>query len=194
MAILEPVAAAARRAAIASWIKQFRDGVITAPVLEIGLSPLIDDAERVRQLRQLEQLRARTAPEIIPLPEEDPLMASLRQETVRAHLDMFARRLIHVDELYAYLLADGLAEPLARSTALSQALKRIEAPPFDSPWFTRDRLRPVLDQAIEGYTLMLEQGDISLGEYKGHLAAVGVDPALVTYLADTQAVRQFARS
>ena len=194
MAILEPVAAAARRAAIASWIKRFRDGDIEAPMLEIGLSPLIDNIERVRLMRQVEESRARAAPDIIPLPEEDPLMAALRQETVRAHLDLFARRLLGIDELYAYLLADGLAEPLARSTALSQALKRIQSPPFDSPYFQRDRLRPLLDEAIEGYTLMLEQGELSLGEYQANLLAVGVDPAIVTYLADTQEVRQFAQT
>ncbi|MCK4298972.1 MAG: hypothetical protein KAX80_05535, partial [Planctomycetes bacterium] len=181
-------------AAIASWIKRFRDGDIEAPMLEIGLSPLIDNIERVRLMRQVEESRARAAPDIIPLPEEDPLMAALRQETVRAHLDLFARRLLGIDELYAYLLADGLAEPLARSTALSQALKRIASPPFDSPYFQRDRLRPLLDEAIEGYTLMLEQGELSLGEYQANLLAVGVDPAIVTYLADTQEVRQFAQT
>lgn len=193
MAILEPVAAAARRAAIASWIQRFRDGEIEAPMLEIGLSPLIDDLGRVRLMRQVEEIRARTAPDIIPLPEEEPLMAALRQDTVRAHLEMFATRLLGIDELYAYLLADGLAEPLARSTALSQALKRIESPPFDSPYFQRDRLRPLLDEAIASYTLMLEQGQVSLGEYQANLLAVGVDPAVVIYLADTQEVRAFAR-
>ncbi len=193
MAILEPVAAAARRAAIASWIQRFRDGEIEAPMLEIGLSPLIENRERVRQLRQLEELRARTVPDIIPLPEEDPRMAALRQETVRAHLDLFARRLLGIDELYAYLLADGLAEPLARSTALSHSLKRIEAPPFDSPYFQKDRLRPLLEELMASYSLMLEQGEISRGEYRANLAAVGVDPAVVTYLADTQEARAFVR-
>jgi len=194
MPIEDPVAAASRRAAVAAAIQQFREGEITAPVLELLLANLIPVPGLVAQVRQIEELRAAPVAGILPLPEENPAMAAVREETVRGHIDMFRQRLIPLQELYAYLLADGLAEPLARSTALSQALKRIETPPLDAPYFQRDRLRALLDEAIASYSRMFELGEISLPEYQAYLAGVGVDPTVVTYLGDTQEVRHFLES
>ena len=131
MAIEDPVAAAARRAAIAAAVRRFREGQITAPELELTLANLVPVAGLAAQIRQIEELRAAPTPGIIPLPEEHPAMAAVRQETVRAHIGMFRRREISLQELYVYLLADGLPEALARSTALTQALKRIDTPPLD---------------------------------------------------------------
>lgn len=131
MPVEDPVAAASRRADIADAVQRFREGQISAPELELTLAGLIPVPGLAVQIRQVEELRAAPTPGIIPLPEEHPAMAAVREETVRAHIDMFRRREIPVQELYVYLLADGLPEALARSTALSQALKRIDTPPLD---------------------------------------------------------------
>ena len=189
----DPVVAASRRASIASWIKQFRDGDISIEEMELGLSPLIDDRERLLQIRQLEELRARPAPEIIPPYEEDPLLAQVREETVRGHLEMFRKRQIALAELYAYLVADGLAEALARATALTQAFKRLKAPALDSPYFQQDRLRDAIDEHIDAYTRQVERRQITIDEYRAYLLAAGVDPDVVQYLVDTQEVRAFLR-
>ena len=109
MPVEDPAAAEIRRAAIVYHVQRFREGRITAAELDLGLFNLLPG----------------------PLPQEHPAMAAVRQEVVRAHIDMFRRRLIPLQELYTYLLADGLPEPLARSTALGQALKRIDTPPLD---------------------------------------------------------------
>jgi len=160
-------------------------------MLELGLAALIVDPDLVRLIRQIEELRAVPAPDILPPWEEEPLVAAVRQETVRGHIEMFRKRLIDIDELYAYLLADGLAEPLARATALTQALKRIKTPPLESPYFQKDRLRALIDEAIGSYTRMLELGQITMEEFEAYLAGAGVDPDVITYLGDTQEVRQF---
>ncbi len=162
--------------------------------MELGLSPLIADAARLKQLRQLEQLRAMPAPAIIPPAQEDPLLAQLRQETVRGHLEMFAKRTIGLGELYGYLVADGLAEPLARATALTAAFKRLKAPPVDSPYFTQDALRPAIDEAIAGYTRLVASGEMSLEEMRLALLAAGVDPVVAAYLVDGAEVRLFIQA
>jgi len=131
MPIEEPIAAATRRAGIAAAVRRFRAGEITAPVLELLLASLIPAPELAVHIRQIEELRAAPVPGITPLPQEHPAMAAVRQETVRAHIDMFRHRLIPLQELYTYLLADGLPEAVARATALTQALKRTETPPLD---------------------------------------------------------------
>ena len=190
----DPIVAASRRAAIASWIAKYRAGEITADVMEMGLSPLIADRERLLQIRHLEELRAPQPAEIIPPYEEDPLMAAVREESVRGHLAMFSKRLISLGELYSYLVADGLAEALARATALTQAYKRIKPASPDVAYFQQDQLREAIDAAISGYTLMLEKGQITLEEFRVDLLAAGVDPDVVVYLCDTQEVRAFLRS
>ncbi len=189
----DPTVAASRRASIASWIQQYRDGTISADVLELGLTPLINNPELVKQIRKLEELRAPISPDIVPVYEEDPSLAAARQEYVRAHLEMFSKRLITLQELYGYLLVDGLAEALARATALTQAMKRVKAPPVDSPYFLRDRMRSALDDAIDAYTMMVQRAEITIDEYRINLVAAGVDPDLAAYLADTEEVRQFLR-
>jgi len=187
----DPLVRKSRVAAIASWVSQFREGKITVEVMELGLANLILDPDIVVLIRQIEELRAVPAPDILPPWEEEPLVAAVRQEAVRGHIEMFRKRLIDIDELYAYLLADGLAEPLARATALTQALKRIKTPPLESPYFAKDRLRELIDEAIASYTRMLELGQITLDEFEAYLAATGVDPDVITYLGDTQEVRRF---
>jgi len=189
----DPLIRKSRVAAIASWVSQFREAKITVEVMELGLAALILDPEIVKLIRQIEELRAVPAPDILPPWEEDPLVAAIRQEAVRGHIEMFRKRLIGIDELYAYLLADGLAEPLARATALTQALKRIKTPPLESPYFQKDRLRDLIDEAITSYTRMLELGQITMDEFEAYLAGVGVDPDVITYLGDTQEVHQFIR-
>jgi len=187
----DPIAAASRRSAIASWVKRFREGTVSAAELELGLISLIPDPTLVEQIRQIEELRARPAPDIIPPWEEDPSVAAIRQETVRGHLEMFRKRLINVGELYTYLVTDGLVAALARSTAITQALKRIKTPPLESPYFQKDRLREVIDTAVEAYTRMLDEGEISPIEYELSGQRVGVDEDLTIYIADTQALRRF---
>jgi len=190
----DPIVASSRRAAIASWVTQYREGKITADVMELGLSPLVADAQRVKQIRQLEELRAVPAPAIVPPWEEDPLLAQVREESVRGHLEMFRKRQISLGELYSYLVADGLAEALARATCLTQAFKRISTPPVEAPYFQQDQLRAAIDDAIAGYTRMLEQRQITLPEFLAYLLAAGVDPDVAQYLTDTQEVRAFLRT
>ncbi len=188
----DPLVQRVRLEAISFWIKQFRDGLITADMLELGLANLIVDPEIVRLMRDIEEQRARRAAEILPLYEEDPLMAKVREETIRGHIEMFRKRLIGLDELYLYLVQDGLAQLLAQATVLTQALKRVKSLPADSPYFVRDAVREVIDEAIETYSDMVMRGEISLEEVRANLAGVGVDPDLVTYLVDTLEVRLFA--
>jgi len=189
----DPVAAASRRAAIASWVQQYRDGKIDPQMLELGLAPLITDPALRKQVVQLESLRARPAPAIIGPAEEDPLIAQVREQTVRAHLEMFAKRVLSLQELYVYLIGDGLAEALARATALTQALKRVKVPGPDSLYFRRDQLQPLLDEAIASYTDMADRGEISLEQMRANLLAAGIDPLVAAYLVDTEEVRLFLR-
>lgn len=188
----DPMVRKVRLEAISFWIKQFRDGLITADMLELGLANLVVDPEILKLIRQIEEQRASRAAEILPLYEEDPLMAKVREETVRGHLEMFRKRLIGLDELYLYLVQDGLAQLLAQATVLTQALKRVKSLPADSPYFVRDAVREVIDEAIETYSDMVMRGEISLEEVRANLAGVGVDPDLVAYLVDTLEVRLFA--
>ena len=190
----DPLVASARRASIASWVKRFRDGEIDFGLLEMGLTPLIPDPTIVSQIVQLEQLRAPLPPEIIPPYEEPPELADLRQEYVRGHIEMFRKRLISVGQLYTYLLADGLSSDLAQATAVTQALKRVKVPPLESPYFRSDTLRALQDEAIGSYDRMYELGQISLEQYEAYLAGVGVDPAVITYLGDTQSLNRFLQT
>ncbi len=187
----DPVLAKSRRDAIATWVKQFREGQVTAAVMEMGLANLIPDPALVTQIRQLEELRARPVPDILPPWEEDPALAALREEHVRGHIEMFRKRLVDVGQLFAMLLADGLAEALARATVITQALKRIKAPPLESPYFQRPQLQALMDEAIGSYTRMLQLGEITQEQYEAYLAGVGVDAAVITYLGDTQSLEAF---
>jgi hypothetical protein len=189
----DPVIAASRRAAIASWIDQYRKGQISADVLELGLSPLIQDAERVKQIRRLEELRAPSPPGILPEAGEDPEIAALRQEVVRGHVELFRKRVIELDELYAYLVADGLSEPMARATAITQAVKRLQVPPLDSPYFQRDLLQPAVDEAMETLSAQLERGEITREQFDAQLLGVGVDAKVVAYVGDVAELRRFMR-
>jgi len=189
----DPVVAASRRAAIASWISQFRDGKISAEVLEIGLSSLIPDPERVRQLRQIEELRAPAAAGVVPAPGEDPAMAAARQQAVQAHIGMFAKRLLSIGELYAYLVADGLSEALARSTVITQAVKRLQVPPIDSPYFQRDIWQPIADEGIRAFCSAYEAGEITRDQLEQSLLGMGIDAKVVTYLADVEELKAIMR-
>jgi len=190
----DPLIAASRRASIASWIGQYRDGKISADVLELALTNLIPDPTIVKQVRQLEELRARPTPDIIAPWEEDPVLAQIREETVRAHIEMFRKRMISVQQLYTMLIADGLVEALARSTAVTQALKRIKVPSLESPYFESSTLRMLTDQAAGSYLRMLQLGEITQAQYEQYLAGAGVDAAVVTYLGDTQSLQAFLRA
>lgn len=187
----DPVVAKARRDAITFRIEQFRDGEITAEVLELALAALIPIPDLVRQIVDIEKLRARPVPTIIPPWQEDPALAAVREETVRAHLEMFRKRLIGVDELFTYLLADGLARELARATSITQALKRIKTPPWDSPYFERGRVRDVIDEAVEAYSGMFVRGEISIAEFRANAVAAGLDPDIAIYLADQLELQRF---
>jgi len=190
----DPVIRQRHMTEIARWVSRFRAGETTAEELELGLASLLPNTELVSLTRQLEELRVCPAPDVLPPAGEEPLMATFRAEAVQAHLAMFQDRLIGLRTLYAYLVADGLAEALARETALAQAMSRVTVAPFDSPYFTKDHLQPVYDEAISGYTHMLEQGYITLAGYKTALLAVGIDVDVATGLTDTQELRQFIRT
>jgi hypothetical protein len=189
----DPVVAATRRSSIASWVDQFRKGQISADELELGLSPLIADRETVAQIRQLEELRARPAPEIIPPPEEDDYISDLRQEAVEGHLQMFRKRLIGLGQLYVYLVADGLGAELARSTTVTEGSKRIKVPNLDSPYFLQDKLQPLIQEGMTAYEELYLKGQITIDQFVAWLSGIGVDPDLVTYLADVASLKAFLK-
>lgn len=188
---VDPIVAASRRSAIASWVKLFRDGEITSDELDLRLSPLIEDAEIVRQIKALEELRARPAPEILPPVEEDPVLARIRAEKVRGHLQMFRKRLIGLGQLYTYLVADGLVRELSRATVITEANKRIKVAPLESPYYLRDQMRELIDQGLEAYEQRYIEGKITIDTYITWLTSIGVDPDLSTYLADILSLRSF---
>jgi len=188
---VDPIVAASRRSAIASWVKLFRDGEITSDELDLRLSPLIEDTEIVRQVKALEELRARPAPEIDPPIEEDPELARIRAEKVRGHLQMFRKRLIGLGQLYTYLVADGLVRELSRATVITEANKRIKVAPLESPYYLQDKMRELIDQGLEAYEQRYIEGKITIDTYMAWLTAIGVDPDLATYLADILSLRAF---
>lgn len=189
----DPLLAAAQRSAIASWVSQFRKGEINADELELALVPLIEDRDRISQLRVLEELRVRPAPEIIPATEEDPNLARIRSERVRSHLQQFRKRLIGPGLLFTYLIADGLVRALAHATVITEANKRIKVPKLESPYYLQDHLRELMDQGLERYQEWYLEGEISLEDLTSWLRSLQVDPDLVTYLGDLAELRRFLR-
>lgn len=186
-----PEVAKARRQAIASWVTAFRDGEISRDQLELYLEPLILDREIRLQVVELESLRYRPTPDLIPPPSEDPELAKIRQEYVRGHIEEFQKRLIGLEQLYAFLLADGLVEELARATVITQANKRIKVPALDSPYFLQDVIRDLVDQGLLAYEEMYMRAQITIDQYAAWLTSLTVDPDVVTYLADTLTLRRF---
>lgn len=189
----DPVVAQTRRSSIASWVDLFRKGEITADGLELRLSPLIADHESIVQIRQLEELRARPAPEIIPQPEEDTDTAEIRKTKIQGHLEAFRKRSIGLNLLQVYLVADGLSVDLARATVVTEASKRIKVPSLDSPYYLQDKILPLYEQGMEAYLDALLRGEISLDQYVAWLSSMGIDADLVTYLADTAALKAFLK-
>lgn len=189
----DPILAATRRSSIASWVDLFRKGEISADEMELGLSPLIADRETLTQIVQLEELRAKPAPDIIPPPVEDDDVSDLRQEMVQGHLEMFRKRLIGLGQLYVYLVADGLGATLARSTVITEGSKRIKVPNLDSPYFLQDQLMPLIQQGMASYKQQYLQGLITIEEFVVWLTGIGADPDLVTYLADVASLEAFLK-
>jgi hypothetical protein len=187
----DPVIASTRRSTIASWVDLFRKGQLTADELELRLSPLIADHDTLVQIRQLEELRARPAPDIIPPPTEDTAIAELRQEMVQGHLEMFRKRLIGLGQLYVYLLTDGLGQDLARSTVITEGSKRVKVPPLDSPYFLQDALQDLIQQGMVSYEAQYLRGEITINQFVAWLTGIGADPDLVTYLADVASLKAF---
>ena len=187
----DPIVAKSRRQAIASWVTAFRKGEIDAGELELYLEPLIPDRETRLQIVHLESLRYTPTPELIPPPKEDPDIARIRAERVRGHIAMFLKRLIGLEQLYSFLLGDGLVEPLARATVITQANKRIRVPPIDSPYFLKDIIQEAIDKGLLAYEEMFMKAQITIDQYTAWLTAIGVDPDVVTYLADTLTLRRF---
>ena len=186
-----PFAAQARRQAIASWVDGARKGEITFAELELYLEPLIPDRDTRVQVVSLEMLRYKPTPELIPVVSEDPWLAKIRQEQVAGHCVTFQKRLIGLEQLYHYLLADGLVEPLARSTVITQATKRIKMPGLDSPYFLSDTLQALVEQGLEAYDEMYMEGMITIDQYIAWLTTMAADPEVITYLADTLTLRRF---
>ena len=189
----DPLAAAARRASIASWVKQFRDGLIDARQLDQVLLALITNAELRKSVIDLESLRYFPAPDIQPPAEEDDLLAEARELAVAGHIKMFASRVIPLDQLYAFLLADGLTQALAKSTCISQSQRRIVPPSLDSSYFTSDVLQQLYDAGIAEYEKMYVAGSIQLDTYRLWLIEMGVDADVVAYLADGLELRRFTK-
>jgi hypothetical protein len=187
----DPILASTRRSTIASWVDLFRKGQLSADELELRLSPLIVDHDTVVQIRQLEELRARPAPEIIPPPEEDSGISQLRQEMVQGHLEQFRKRLIGLGQLYVYLVGDGLGVDLARSTVITEGSKRVKMPPLDSPYFLQDALQDLIQQGMTSYEAQYLRGEITINEFVIWLIGIGADPDLVTYLADVASLKAF---
>jgi hypothetical protein len=190
----DPLLAQSRRQSIATWIAAFRNGDITASELELGLAPYIKDRDLIVQIRQLEELRYRPTPELVPLDEEDPEMAALRAETVRGHIEQFRKRLTPLALLYTYLLADGLTPALARATVITEASKRIQPPKLDSPYYLEDVLRDLQDQGVAAYENLYLAGRITLQDYVSWLTTLQVDANVITYLADRLELRFFLGS
>jgi|GEM_PF-3759589 len=187
----DPLIAKSRRQAIASYVTAFRKGEIDADQLELYLVDLIPDVETRLQIVHLESLRYKPTPELIPLPSEDPELAKIRAERVRGHIAMFQKRLIGLEQLYTFLLADGLVGPLARATVITQANKRIKVPRLDSPYFLRDIMQELMDKGLLAYEEMFMKAQITIDQYTAWLISIGVDPDVVTYLADTLTLRKF---
>lgn len=187
----DPIIAKSERQAIASWVKAFRDEEVDSDELELGLAQLIPDAEVRLQIVQLEELRYRPTPDLIPPVKEDPIIAKIRAEKVRGHIEMFRKRLVVIEQLYLYLLADGLVEPVARATVITQATKRIRMPGIDSPYFLKDVMRDLIDQGLLAYEEMYMDKTITIDEYITWVTTLAADPDVVTYLADTLTLRRF---
>jgi hypothetical protein len=186
-----PLAAQSRRQAIATWVDAARKGEISFDQLELYLEPLIPDKNTRTQVVNLEMLRYKPTPELIPVVSEDPSLAKIRQEQVAGHCEMFQKRLIGLEQLYHYLLADGLVEPLARSTVITQATKRIKMPGLDSPYFLSDTLQALVEKGLEAYDGMYMEGTITIDQYIAWLTTMAADPEVITYLADTITLRRF---
>jgi len=187
----DPILASTRRSTIASWVTLFREGQLSADELELCLSPLIIDHDTVVQIRQLEELRARPAPDIIPPPSEDTAIAQLRQEMVQGHLEQFRKRLIGLGQLFTYLVADGLGLDLAHSTVITEGSKRVKIPPLDSPYFLQDALQDLIQQGMTSYEEQYLRGQITINQFVAWLTGIGADPDLVTYLADVASLKAF---
>jgi len=187
----DPILASTRRSTIASWVTLFREGQLSADELELRLVPLIVDHDTVVQIRQLEELRARPAPDIIPPPAEDSSISQLRQEMVQGHLEQFRKRLIGLGQLYVYLVGDGLGVDLARSTVITEGSKRVKMPPLDSPYFLQDALQDLIQQGMTSYEEQYLRGQITINQFVAWLTGIGADPDLVTYLADVASLKAF---
>jgi len=187
----DPIVAKSERQAIASWIKAFRDEEIDKDELELGLVQLIPVVDTLAQVVALEELRWRPTPELIPPVSEDPELAKIRAEAVRGHIEMFQKRLIVIEQLYAYLLADGLVEPVARDTVITQATRRLRIPRLDSPYFLKDVIRDLVDQGLLAYEDLYMREEITIDQYVAWLTTITADPDVVTYLADTLTLRRF---
>jgi hypothetical protein len=187
----DPIVAQSRRQAIATWVDAARKGEITFAELELYLEPLIPDKDTRTQVVNLEMLRYKPTPDLIPVVSEDPSLAKIRQEQVAGHCEMFQKRLIGLEQFYHYLLADGLVEALARSTVITQATKRIKMPGLDSPYFLSDTLQALVEKGLEAYDGMYMEGTITIDQYIAWLTTMAADPEVITYLADTITLRRF---
>lgn len=188
----DPLLAAARRQAIATWVAAFRAGEIDAGELELYLEPLIANAALRRQLVQLERLRYSPTPDLIQHVTEDDEIAKVRAEYVRGHIEMFSKRQITLEQLYQYLQVDGLVEPLARATAITQATKRIRMPAIDSPYYLQAQHAELIDVGLQMYEDAYMAGEITLAQYEAWIATLARDQDVVTYLSDVLALKKFA--
>jgi hypothetical protein len=190
----DPLLAASRRQSIATWITAYRAGTIVAAELELYLEPLIADAALRKQLVALERLRYSPTPDLIARATEDAESAKVRAEYVRGHIEMFEKRLLDLEQLYQYLIADGLAEPLARATVITQATKRIKMPDINSPYYLQAQQAELIDAGLQMYEDAYMAGEITLAQYEAWIATLAKDQDVVAYLADVLALKKFAGS
>jgi len=176
-------------------VKAFTDAfykdVITEEELRLSLSTIFVKPERVEQVISREKLRKYPKPKPPAAPKEDPAVTRLRSEWVQAHIAMFRKRVIGIENLYGYLLADGLSEALTRATVVKEAASRIKAPPLDSPYFLSKSLQLLVKEELADYDDAYMDGTITLGEYLAALRAMGLDDDTATYLADVARLRRF---
>lgn len=190
----DPIVAASRRQAIASWVAAFRDGKIDSATLEVYLVPLIPNAGARTQIVDLESLRYNPTPDLIVTETDNAAMVKVQAEYIRGHIAMFAARLLGLDELYNYLIADGLVADLARATVITQASKRIRIPALSSDYYSADAMAALSAAGLGDQERGVLDGSVTVDSFKAWLAGLVRDESAILYLADQLELERWLES